>query len=199
MGYTLGLDIGVNSIGWAVVESTEDFDFKSLLGMGSRVFEAGLDKLENGKGESRNSERRKQRLIRRQTLRKSRRLNKIFHYLQRNHLLPEGHNTIIFNEMDKKFFDIYIRRESIPLEEQHRMAHLIPYFLREKGLTDKLSHYELGRALYHMAHRRGFKSNRKDLNKKDKKTGEVQTDINSLRMDMQGHATLGAYFCILKS
>jgi CRISPR-associated endonuclease Csn1 len=45
--------------------------------------------------------------------------------------------------------------------EAKKVAALDPYPLRAKGVTEKLSPYEFGRALFHLNQRRGFKSNRK--------------------------------------
>ena len=55
----------------------------------------------------------------------------------------------------------------------------------------KLSAYELGRIFYHMAQRRGFKSNRKAETKES--DGVVNTSINELSSQM-GERTLGEYF-----
>lgn len=41
------------------------------------------------------------------------------------------------------------------------LAGIDPYPLRAKGITDKLTPHELGRILFHLNQRRGFKSNRK--------------------------------------
>ncbi len=48
---TLGLDLGVASIGWALVN--EENGTHKLIHWGSRIFQAGVDDLTSGKGTSR--------------------------------------------------------------------------------------------------------------------------------------------------
>jgi CRISPR-associated endonuclease Csn1 len=71
---------------------------------------------------------------------------------------------------------------------------LDPYQLRAKGIEEKLSLHEFGRALYHLNQRRGFLSNRKSSKGKD--DGIVIKSANELqqKMDAQGARTLGEYF-----
>jgi CRISPR-associated endonuclease Csn1 len=45
--------------------------------------------------------------------------------------------------------------------EAKKVAGIDPYPLRARGVTEKLSPHEFGRALFHLNQRRGFKSNRK--------------------------------------
>ncbi len=52
--YTLGLDIGSKSIGWAVVESGEN---PKITGMGVRVFPEGVDRDTKGLEKSKNATR----------------------------------------------------------------------------------------------------------------------------------------------
>ncbi len=75
----------------------------------------------------------------------------------------------------------------------------LPYFLRARALDHKLEPHELGRALYHLAQRRGFKSNRKAPPKKDERPSEVKEAIAQLERDIAaaGARTLGAYFATL--
>ncbi|NCP53528.1 MAG: hypothetical protein GW817_14960, partial [Flavobacteriales bacterium] len=65
----LGLDLGTNSIGWAVVDDKEN----KILGIGSRIFPEGVKADTIGKGdkeESKNAARRNSRQQRRQFYRK---------------------------------------------------------------------------------------------------------------------------------
>ena len=69
--YSLGLDIGIASIGWAVV----DIEKEEIIDQGVRCFE----KAENAKtGESLNLPRRQARAMRRLIRRKKQRLSKIY-------------------------------------------------------------------------------------------------------------------------
>ncbi len=58
-----------------------------------------------------------------------------------------------------------------------------PYDLRRRGLDEKLSLYQIGRALYHMNQRRGFKSNRKTDGDED--SGTVKPAITELAKEME--------------
>ena len=69
-----------------------------------------------------------------------------------------------------------------------------PYDLRKKGLDEQLSKLELGRALYHLNQRRGFKSSRKSGDSKEagvvaQETAELQEKIDAAKC-----RTLGEYF-----
>ncbi len=85
--FTLGLDIGPNSIGWVLLNK----DTNKIVAKGVRVFAAGLDDLEqDGKGKSRNTKRRQARLVRRQIERRSRRQEKLGNLLEKAGLLQNG-------------------------------------------------------------------------------------------------------------
>ena len=61
MSKILGLDLGTNSIGWAVVDDAS----KTILGAGVRIFPEGVEHLGEGQNEqSKNSARRAFRQIR---------------------------------------------------------------------------------------------------------------------------------------
>ncbi len=76
--YTLGLDVGANSIGWAVLKTDEEGSPFKLLGTGVRIFEAGAEgDIESGREESRARPRREARSTRRRLDRLARRLNKL--------------------------------------------------------------------------------------------------------------------------
>jgi CRISPR-associated endonuclease Csn1 len=68
----------------------------------------------------------------------------------------------------------------------------MPYRIRAAGLDRDLSSLEFGRALYHLAQRRGFLSNRKSKEKADEKS-VVKQGISDLAKEM-GSLTLGQYF-----
>ncbi len=179
---TLGLDIGPNSIGWALIGNDDRGKPKEIITAGTRVFEAGLDDLQqDGKGKSRNTNRREARSRRRLLERRTRRLTVLAKNLQKCGLLPEGNlaDSIerhrLFNELDNKYDD--------------------PYTLRARALKEKLSFIELGRALYHLAQRRGFLSNRKSVSDAEEEKG-IKKKIGDLARTIEesGNTTLGEYF-----
>lgn len=195
----LGLDLGANSIGWALVDFDGDQPV-GLAGMGVRIFEAGTEgQIEAGKDESRGVERRGARQRRRQTKRQSWRMARVAEALQGAGWLPPGD---IFNgrarhELLEKL-DQQLRAEyaaqGVSLDDTAGLREF-PYFLRARALDEPLPPHALGRALYHLAIRRGFLSNRKS-DKEEKELGVVKEAIGQLgeAMAAQGARTLGEYF-----
>lgn len=133
MAMVLGLDMGSNSLGWALV----DPDKGKIIDMGVRIFQAGVDNLNGAKEESRGVARRLKRGLRRQYRRTRQRKNALRLFLITNNLLPN--NAEEFDELLKSD----------------------PYPLRKIGLDEKLELHEIGRLFDHINSRRGFRSNRK--------------------------------------
>src|SRR5690606_14532259 len=71
---------------------------------------------------------------------------------------------------------------------------MVVYALRARALDEKLPLHHIGRALFHLNQRRGFKSNRK-ADKRDNEQGKIATAISDLEkaMDGAGARTLGEY------
>ena len=197
----LGLDIGANSIGWAIIEYEGGHPVR-LRDLGVRVFEAGVEgEIEQGKDQSRAAARRQARLMRRQLDRRARRNKKLALLLQEHGLLPEG------DLGDETVRDAVIKTLDLTLHNRYaadcpqdsaQSAGLdqLPYFLRARALDGPLEPFELGRALYHLAQRRGFQSNRIAPKKKDEDRGKVESGISELNaaMEAAGARTLGEYF-----
>ncbi|MDD1607348.1 MAG: type II CRISPR RNA-guided endonuclease Cas9 [Methylococcaceae bacterium] len=136
----LGLDLGSNSIGWALLEEHEGKPDK-IIKLGSRIFTKAV---EEKTPTPKNVKRRNARLTRRITQRRARRKLRMLNYLVKLNLLPpELTNNptpeIILNELGN------------------------PYALRAKALDHALTPFELGRVFLHLVQRRGFLSNRKTL------------------------------------
>ena len=87
MNKILGLDLGTNSIGWALIED------EKILGMGSRVFPEGVVNLGEGEGResSKNSSRTEARGTRRNFLRRRLRKRYLLRELAKNNLC---HNLV---------------------------------------------------------------------------------------------------------
>ncbi len=197
--YVLGLDLGVQSAGWAVMDADEKDRPISIRRSGVRCFDSGVGsetEIASGKDESANINRRQARLQRRQLWRRGRRLAKVFHVLQRAGLLPadaartpEQRHELILN------LDAELAKTFVP-EADRVAAHLLPYRLRCLALDQPLPPFAFGRALFHLAQRRGFLSNRKSAAKDDEEEGKVKAGIGELYQKMQeaGSRTLGEYF-----
>jgi len=165
--YTLGLDIGSKSIGWALLEKGKK---PLIVDIGVRVFPEGVDRDTKGAEKSKNATRREARGARRNRGRRNRRRDLLVETLKSAGLLPK----------DEKELEDLLKRE--------------PYQFRAKGLDAKLSLFEFGRALFHINQRRGFKSNRKTG--KAKEDGVVVKAAGELkqRIEEVGCRTLGEYF-----
>jgi len=131
--YRLGLDLGTNSIGWALLELSLDGKPTSILRMGSRIFSDGRNpKSGQTLAEARTS-------IRGQRTRRdraNRRRDALVQTLRRVGFLP-GDPAVARN-----------------------LACHDPYELRAKAAVEPIEPFLLGRALMHLAKRRGFQSNR---------------------------------------
>lgn len=184
---TLGLDIGTNSIGWGIV----DENAQKIEKCGVYIFPEGV-KIEKGVESSKASERTGFRSARRLKFRRKLRKYETLKVLINNGMCPltleeleKWHKEKIY-PASKDFINWYRTDEEKNWE---------PYFLRKKCVEQKCDSYEIGRALYHIAQRRGFLSNRKETTKET--DGKVSEGISELSL-AKGDKTLGQYFYELK-
>lgn len=167
MDYILGLDLGATSLGWSVVELGDDDVPLRLERMGVRIFSDGRDsKTKEPLAVARRTARGMRKRRDRYVMRRETLMNKLIKY----GLMPESE------------------------AERKALERLNPYELRVKGLDEKLLPYELGRALFHINQRRGFKSNRK-ADRKNDEAGAMKEAIGRLTkaMTASGARTLGEY------
>lgn len=136
----LGIDLGSNSIGWALLNEI-DGKPSGIIDIGCRIFTKAV---EEKTPTPKNAKRRHARLLRRVLQRRARRKQRLQNYLLKLNLLPE---TLRDN----------------PSPEQILNALGDPYQLRKLALDQALQPYQLGRVLLHLAQRRGFLSSRKTL------------------------------------
>jgi CRISPR-associated endonuclease Csn1 len=173
--YTLGLDLGPNSIGWALVDEQGG----RLLAAGVRVFPEGVDRDQKGGEQSKNEQRRIARGMRRQIARRARRKRLLRKALVEANLLPPV--AVLPRETPER---MAWERECFRIED--------PYRLRRRALTERLELHEIGRALLHLNQRRGFLSNRKTDKAKKKETRGLLEEISALAQTM-GDKTLGQH------
>ncbi|OXA94100.1 type II CRISPR RNA-guided endonuclease Cas9 [Flavobacterium hercynium] len=146
MAKILGLDLGTNSIGWALIDDT----LNKVLGIGSRIFPMGVENLGDGDNEmSKNASRTGARGVRRQFFRRRLRKKILLQKLSENSMCP----------MDSKDFENWNKTKLFPTVKLAKWFALNPYELRQKALNEKLSLEEIGRIFYHLIQRRGFLSN----------------------------------------
>ena len=188
----LGLDMGTNSIGWAVVE--QDKDQFTLLDKGVRIFQEGV-KIEKGIESSRAAERRGYRSARR--LKYRRRLRKIatLKVLSEFGFCPRLDNDELEQWRHKKTYPK--NQQFIDWWRTSDADNKNPYYFRHLAASQKLelnneaNRFIIGRAFYHMTQRRGFLSNRLVDTKESE--GEVKKSIDQITK-AKGDKTLGQYF-----
>ncbi|TYB80305.1 type II CRISPR RNA-guided endonuclease Cas9 [Bizionia saleffrena] len=191
MAKILGLDLGTNSIGWAVVYDENN----EIAGMGSRIFPEGVVAKTIGTGEkeeSKNAARRNSRQQRRQFYRKRLRKIKLLRTLIDLNMCPLSHAELdIWAKWDKSKGKIgRIAPNSKSYIEWHIQN---PYYLRNKALHKDLTLFEMGRVLYHIIQRRGFLSNRKGNDEgKIYKGKEGMVGIDQTQKSIVG-STLGSF------
>jgi CRISPR-associated endonuclease Csn1 len=139
----LGLDLGTNSIGWALVDEAENMNEKSsIIKLGVRVNPLTVDEQQNfekGKSITTNADR---------TLKRSMRRNLQRYKLRRENLI----------EILKKHG--FITDETILSENGNRTT-FETYRLRAKAATEEISLEEFARILLMINKKRGYKSSRK--------------------------------------
>lgn len=148
---TLGLDIGTNSIGWALVDKAN----LQIVGMGSRIIPMGaeLTKFEQGQPQTKNANRRLARGSRKLNKRYKQRRNKLIYALQQLGMLPE---QITLSEPFSN--PLKIDKVSIlPIQKMQKQYSAIDLLeLRVKALHDKVSLKELGKIIYLFNQLRGY-------------------------------------------
>lgn len=184
MAKILGLDLGTNSIGWALIDDKQN----KILGVGSRIFPMGVDNLGDGEGEiSKNASRTGARGVRRQFFRRRLRKKVLLKALSENKMCP-----MVYED-----FEDWKKTKEFPTEKLAEWFALNPYELRHKAVNEKLSLLEIGRVLYHLVQRRGFLSNSRKggsddgaIFKGNPKEGKIGIDDTLESIDGQ---TLGSY------
>ena len=146
MAKILGLDLGTNSIGWAIIDDKQN----KIIGIGSRIFPMGVENLGDGDSEiSKNASRTCARGVRRQFFRRRLRKKVLLKALSDNKMSP-----LVSGD-----FESWKKTKHFPSEKLAVWFALNPYELRNKALSQKLSLEEIGRIFYHLIQRRGFLSN----------------------------------------
>lgn len=193
MNKILGIDLGTNSIGWAL--RNPDLIGNQIEKFGVLTFNKGVGSGKTGEY-SYAAERTRKRSARR--LYQSRKyrlwstlenliiegycplsmvnLNKWRHYSKDEAL--KNHNGGRTYPSDDLAFDEWIK---LDFDRDGMPDYQSPYQLRKELAESKLdfslerNRYKLGRALYHIAQRRGFKSSRKTVDQNDEK--EIENEV----------------------
>ena len=167
MRYAIGLDVGIESVGWSVVELSAQDSPVRIVDLGSRIF----DRAEHPKtGASLALPRREARGQRRRVRRRRHRKERIYSLITSSGILAKQELSKLYSGI---LSDIYE--------------------LRAKALDVPVSPSEFARILIHMAQRRGFKSNRKSVDENDKANGKLLSAINEnkIKLAENGYRTIG--------
>lgn len=144
----LGLDLGVNSIGWALVNEAENNnEVSSIIRLGTRVNPLTVDEQQNfekGKSITTNANRTLKRGMRRNLQRYKLRRDNLIECLKENNIIND--DTILCEDGNRTTFETYR--------------------LRAKAANDEITLEQLARVLLMINKKRGYKSNRK-ANKSD--------------------------------
>ncbi len=168
----LGLDLGVASIGWALINTENDIPTE-ILGIGSRIVPLSTNdanEFSTGNAISKNQNR---------TITRTQRKGYDRYQLRRKNL----------TDFLRKF-------NMTPTEELIKLDVLGLWGLRAKAANkdEKISLIELGRVLYHLNQKRGYKSAKSD-DAEDKKQKDYVADVNNrYKIIKELKQTIGQYF-----
>ncbi len=154
----LGLDLGSGSIGWAVIK--EDENNRVIMGLGSRIIPLSVDdatQFTQGKSITKNADRTANRTQRKGYDRHQLRRKALTQYLHQLGMTPD--ETLI----------------KLPQQEL--------WALRAKAATEEISLPELGRVLYHLNQKRGYKSGKADF--QDKKSSAYLSAVSDRYKELQ--------------
>lgn len=193
----LGLDIGVGSIGWGLVQIREEeycderedrtIDKKyritdgKIIDMGVRTFQIPQDRQKKSLALQRGTARRS----RKTTRRKAQRLKRLIKLAKE------------FNLIDNNFN----RDEIIKPQKGDKESKWDIWFIRKEALERQITDTELFRVLYHIAKHRGFffHTKEEEIQKEDSKSeaGEVKKGLARIRKKLEdgGWETIGQMFC----
>lgn len=169
----LGLDIGIASVGWAVVEyDKEDVTQNKIIKSGVRIF----TQAENPKNGKSLAEPRRLARGARRTLKRKRQRMKAIKWLFID-TLDLSKKDLFVSEVDET---IYSKKGRIDIWQ-----------LRDEAVKRLLTNEELARVLTHIAKRRGYKSNRKVEEKGDSEGKKVLGAIEKNQTLLAEYETIG--------
>lgn len=169
----LGLDLGTNSIGWSIISVDENGDPSEILGMGSRIVPLSTDdanEFSAGNAISKNQKRTQKRTARKGYDRYQLRRENLTAELRKHQMLPD--------------------------ERLIKLPVLDLWTLRANAATEghKLSLPEIGRVLYHINQKRGYKHAKADEAGDKKQTEYVESVNKRFALIKERGQTIGQFF-----
>jgi CRISPR-associated endonuclease Csn1 len=172
----LGLDLGTNSIGWALIEIDENHEPIRIIAMGSRIIPLDSkerDQFQQGQAISKNQDRTTARTQRKGYDRKQLKKNDDFKYSLKKTLELHG---------------IY------PSKELFNLPMLDLWKLRSEAALKPIEPEQFGRILYMLNQKRGYKSAKNEANADKKDTEYVQTVKGRYAQLKDCNQTIGQFF-----
>lgn len=172
----LGFDLGTTSIGWALIEVNEDGDPVRIIAMGSRIVPLSSDErdqFQKGQAITKNQERTATRTQRKGYDRKQLKKSDDFKYSLKTTL--ERYNIF-------------------PSKELFNLPMLDLWKLRNDAASRPIRPEELGRILFMLNQKRGYKSARSEPNASKKDTDYVQAVKGRYAQLKDRNQTIGQFF-----
>jgi len=169
MKKVLGLDLGVASIGWAII--SENDQTQELIRSGVRIIPIDSDTVTNfskGIPTSKNADRRLKRSARRNNHRYKLRKHFLIEFLKKNSLWPIPESLFKLNATEL-------------------------YGLRNKALDNEIEFPELARIWFHLNQKRGYIESRKGISEEEN-TKYVEAIKNRSSKLYETYKTVGSYF-----
>ena len=194
---SLGIDLGSNSLGWAILDDND------IVAQGVVIFDEGIIRQKGVDSlETPAAQRRKHRMARRLKFRRKLRKLQVLKILIENGMCPLSIEEWQQIKATGRIPDNPAYREWLKSVPSSLTDHVNPYYARAMAAERKVEPLLVGRALYHLAQRRGFKSSRKDLqageeenSERAKDLGIVKKEIAELTLELEArNCTLGQYF-----
>lgn len=183
--YILGLDIGISSVGWGMIEIDENLNPTKIIDVGSRIFTPGeVSKT----GESKAKGRREKRNARRNIRRREYRIDRVRNLLYENGYLKGNLISTLVSEKNEELTNIY----DDMINNYYKIHKTNPYKLKVEALDRKLTNEEICIILVHYAKKRGYKSNREDA--KDSETGKVKSQIEENRKILENYRSISEMY-----
>lgn len=175
MKLVLGLDLGVGSVGWALIFITDSGEPIKILALGERIVSMDPDNSKEfsaGATCTLNQKKTKAKSVRKGYSR----------YVQRRDALTAELRHI----------------GMMPDETLIKLPVLDLWQLRANAATEgkKLSLAEIGRVLYHINQRRGYKHGKSDVSSDNKQKGYVKAVNERYCMIQERQQTIGQYFAL---
>ena len=169
----LGLDLGVGSVGWSIISCDDEHRPLEILGMGSRIVPLTPDEsneFSSGNAASKNQSRTQKRTAR------------------------KGYDR--YQSRRKALTDKLRELDMLPDETLIKLPVLDLWTLRARAATpgDKLSLPEIGRVLYHLNQKRGYRHSKQD-DSADKTQRDYVQAMNKRFQDIKDEGlTIGQHF-----